>query len=199
MAGMELHTHLAAAAAECARIARTAADGLTADRLDAPTPCAGMNTRDLFNHWILYSAYGLEKRALREPLPAAWQTRDFVAEPGWADAYAVRLDRAVAAWAAPEAWDGDIEAGEGYTLSATEIAGMLLLELTLHGWDAAKATGQEAVYPDDTAKAVLHLVEQSAETYREYNGFAAPVPVPAESSPWHRALALSGRDPGWAA
>lgn len=192
---MELHPHLAAAAAESARIARTAAAGLTDDRLAAPTPCAGMNTRDLLNHWILYSAYGLEKRALREPLPAAWQTRDFVAEPGWADAYAAQLDRAVTAWADPKAWDGDIEAGEGHTLPAVEIAGMLLLELTLHGWDAAKATGQEAAYPDATAEAVLRLVEEYAEAYREYQGFAAPVAPPAGASPWHRALALSGRDP----
>lgn len=194
---MELHRHLAAAAAESARIARTAADHLTGDGLAAPTPCAGMNTRDLVNHWVLYSAYGLEKRALRQPLPAAWQTRDFVAEPGWADAYAAQLDRAVAAWADPEVWDGDIELGEGYAQPAAEIAGMLLLELALHGWDAAKATGQEAVFPDDTAKAVLHLVEEYAEPYREYDGFAAPVSLPADASPWDRALALSGRDPDW--
>ncbi|UGQ09653.1 TIGR03086 family metal-binding protein [Yinghuangia sp. ASG 101] len=194
---MELHPHLAAAAAESARIARTAAAGLTDDRLAAPTPCAGMNTRDLLNHWVLYSAYGLEKRALREPLPDAWATRDFVAEPGWADAYAARLDRAVAAWADPRVWDGVVELGGGHSQSAAEIAGMLLLELTLHGWDAARATGREAAYPDDTAEAVLRLVEEYAEPYREYQGFAAPVAPPVGASAWNRALALSGRDPEW--
>ncbi|WP_436786913.1 TIGR03086 family metal-binding protein [Yinghuangia sp. YIM S10712] len=194
---MNLHPHLAAAAAESARIARTAEDRLTGDRLAAPTPCAEMDTRTLLNHWVLYSAYGLEKRARREPLPEEWPSRDFVAEPGWADAYAVQLDRAVGAWADPAAWEGDIELGEGYAQPASEIAGMLLMELVLHGWDAAKATGQEPAFPQDTAEAVLSLVERYAGVYREYDGFAVPVPVPVGAPALERALALSGRDPGW--
>ncbi|HSA48885.1 MAG TPA: hypothetical protein VLH10_02075 [Yinghuangia sp.] len=71
------------------------------------------------------------------------------------------------------------------------------MELVLHGWDAAKATGQEPAFSQDTAEAVLSLVEQYAGVYREYDGFAVPVPVPVGAPALERALALSGRDPGW--
>lgn len=192
---MDLHPHLAAAASEAARIAR----GVPADRLDAPTPCADMDTRALLNHWILYTAYGLEKRARREPLPEAWLTRDFVAEPGWADAYAAQLDRAVAAWADPAAWEGDIDFGGGSTAPAADIAGMILKEMVVHGWDVATATGQELRCSPQTAEAVYEVVDRHAEAYRQYQGFADPVEVPPNAPTLDRALALSGRDPAWRA
>lgn len=190
---MELHQHLAAGAAEAARIAH----GVTPDRFDGPTPCAGMDTRALLNHWILYTAYGLEKRALREPIPAEWLERDFTAAPDWADQYAAQLERAVAAWAAPSAWEGEITLGEGWAMPASEIAGMIVKELVVHGWDVAKATGQDIVCSEETAEVVLGVIEEHAEVYREYKGFADPVEVPADAPTFHRALALSGRDPAW--
>lgn len=42
---------------------------------------------------------------------------------------------------------------------------------------------------------VLDVVETHAELYRQYDGFADPVPVPEDASVFERALALSGRDP----
>jgi hypothetical protein len=55
--------------------------------------------------------------------------------------------------------------------------------------------------PDDAyvAAAVLSAVEANAELFRQYQGFADPIPVPATASVLDRALALSGRDPGWTA
>ncbi|MDI2132059.1 TIGR03086 family metal-binding protein [Yinghuangia seranimata] len=190
---MDLHPQLVDAAAEAARIAK----GVTADRLAGPTPCGDFDTRTLVNHWVLYTAYGLEKRARREPLPQEWLTRDFTAEPDWADTYAGQLDRAVRAWAEPAAWEGDIELGEGSSMPARAIAGMIVKELVVHGWDVAKATGQEIRPTEETAKAVLAVVEEHGEIYRQYKGFADPVEVPADASTFDRALGLSGRDPRW--
>ncbi|NUU24957.1 MAG: TIGR03086 family protein [Streptomycetaceae bacterium] len=190
---MELHPHMTASAAEAARIAR----GVAADRLAGPTPCSEMDTRALLNHWILYTAYGLEKRARREPLPEEWLTRDFVAEPDWAEAYAAQLDRAVEAWSDPAAWEGEIDFGAGSSMPARDIAGMIIKELVVHGWDVAKATGQEISCGEETAKVVLAVVTEHGEIYRQYKGFADAVEVGADASTFERALALSGRDPGW--
>ena len=82
-------------------------------------------------------------------------------------------------------------------MPAEAIAGMNLAELVLHGWDVAAATGQEIEVSDGTARAVLALVEQYAEMFREYAGFAAALPVPDGLPPLERALRLSGRDPHW--
>ncbi|WP_443079061.1 hypothetical protein [Streptomyces sp. NBC_01498] len=42
------------------------------------------------------------------------------------------------------------------------------------------------------------MVEEYAGMYRTYEGFAEPVAVPAKAGVFDRALAASGRDPGWA-
>jgi hypothetical protein len=46
------------------------------------------------------------------------------------------------------------------------------------------------------ARNVLKTVEAQGELFRQYQGFAAIVPVPADATALDRALALSGRDPG---
>ncbi|MFD4600256.1 TIGR03086 family metal-binding protein [Streptomyces sp. NPDC058464] len=183
---------MAHAAAEAARIAR----GVRTEQLSGPTPCADFDTRTLVNHWVLYTSHGLERRARRESLPEELVTRDFTTDPGWAGAYADRLDRAVAAWSDPAVWEGEVDLG-GMTMPAASIAQMVIKEMALHGWDVAKATGQQVVVEDDLARLVLGVVEEHAETYRRYGGFATPVPVPATASFLDRALAASGRNPGW--
>ncbi|MBP0451265.1 TIGR03086 family protein [Kitasatospora sp. RG8] len=193
MNGHALHPLMAQAAAEAARIAR----GVRPEQLDGPTPCTGFDTRALVNHWVLYTSHGLEHRALRKDLPQDLVERDFTADPAWADAYAAQLERAVAAWADPAVWEGDVNLG-GSPMPAAAIARMLVLELVLHGWDVARATGQRTGAGDELAGAVLGIVEEFAALFRQYDGFAGPVAVPAEASPLDRALAASGRDPQWA-
>ncbi|MFD0276593.1 TIGR03086 family metal-binding protein [Kitasatospora sp. NPDC127111] len=194
MNGHALHPLLARAAAEAARIAR----GVRPGQLDGPTPCTDFDTRTLVNHWVLYTSHGLEHRALREELPRELTERDFTAEAAWAEAYAAQLDRAVAAWADPAVWVGDVDL-MGTPVPATGVARMLLKELVVHGWDVARATGQQVEVADDLAEAVLAVVEDYAELYRRYDGFAEPVTVPATAPAFDRALAASGRDPRWAA
>lgn len=192
MNGHALHPLMAHAAAEAARIAR----GVRTEQLSGPTPCTDFDTKTLVNHWVLYTSHGLERRARREPLPEELVTRDFTADPDWAGAYADQLDCAVAAWSDPAAWEGEVDLG-GMTLLAASVAQMVIKEMVLHGWDVAQATGQRVEVEDDLARLVLGVVEEHAETYRQYGGFATPVPVPAAASFLDRALAASGRSPRW--
>ncbi|MFI9101584.1 TIGR03086 family metal-binding protein [Streptomyces fildesensis] len=191
---MNIHPQLVRGAAEAARIART----ITPEHLGAPTPCPEFDARTLINHWVLYTSHGLEHRALRTTLPEELTEHDFTADPEWAEAYAAQLDGALAAWARPEAWEGGIDMG-GAEMPAADIAAMLLLELVLHGWDVAKTVGQEFRTDDETAAVVLAAVEQQAEMYRQYKGFAEPVALTGTATDLERALALSGRDPHWSA
>ncbi|RFU20739.1 TIGR03086 family metal-binding protein [Geodermatophilus marinus] len=186
------YDRLAEAAAEAARIARGAARA----PLDSPTPDAGWDLRALVNHWVLYSAHGLERRARREPLTEELTARDFAGEPDWAERYAAQLDRALAAWRDPAAWEGEIDLG-GMRVPAADVAGMLVKELVLHGWDVARATGQEITVPEATARLVLDLVVEHGALFREHGGFAGELPVPAGAGTLERALRLSGRDPAW--
>ena len=190
-----LHAHMSEAAAEAARIAR----GVTPGQLCGPTPCGTWDTRTLVNHWVLYTSHGLEHRALRKQLPEEWTERDFTAEPDWAGAYAAQLDRAVAAWADPAVWEGEVDLGFA-VMPAPEIASLVIKETAVHGWDVAAATGQEFRCSPGLGELILKVVDEHAEIYRQYEGFAEPVALadPAPASAFERALALSGRDPRWA-
>ncbi|MGA5818289.1 TIGR03086 family metal-binding protein [Kitasatospora sp. NPDC094028] len=190
-----LHPLLARAAAVAAEVAAAVPAG---QPLDAPTPCAEFDTRALINHWVLYTSHGLEHRARRVELPAELAARDFASDADWRAAYAAQLERAVAAWEAPAAWEGDIDLG-GSPTPAVELARMLVLELVLHAWDVALATGGRITVDDELAGLAREITEQNAELYRQYAGFAAAVTLPEDASAWEHALAASGRDPHWKA
>ncbi|MFI6156149.1 TIGR03086 family metal-binding protein [Kitasatospora sp. NPDC051170] len=188
-----LHPFLARAAAVAAEVAAA----VPADRpLDAPTPCTEFDTRTLINHWVLYTSHGLEHRARRTELPAELIARDFTADADWRTAYAAQLERAVAAWEAPAAWEGEVDLG-GSPFPALGIARMLLLELVLHAWDVARATGATVGVDGELAELVREITEENAEMYRQFQGFAEVVALPDDASAWDRALAASGRDPHW--
>ena len=184
---------LTSAAAQAARVARA----VTPEQLPDPTPATEWNVQTLANHLVLWSGYNFELRARGGMVSEELQQRDFAADPGWAEDYATRLDRALAAWADPEAWKRELKVGDS-SMPATAIAALNLLELVLHGWELAAATGQ-AFEPDDSvAETVLGLVEEYAGMYRSFpGGFAEAVPVAGDAPAFERALALSGRDPHW--
>jgi uncharacterized protein (TIGR03086 family) len=189
---MNLHAEMESAAAEAARVV----GGVRTDQLTAATPCDDWDLRTLLNHTILWTAYSAERRARDEPLPEEWMTRDFVGEPGYAAAYAAQLGRAMAAWSDPAAWERDLNV-MGSPTPAADVAALLLAETVLHGWDVAKASGQEFSCAEPVAAAVLRAVEANAELFRKYQGFADPVRIPEAAPVFERALAGSGRDPAW--
>ncbi|MEH0447132.1 TIGR03086 family metal-binding protein [Streptomyces sp. B21-102] len=186
----ETHRYLSECAAEASRVAR----GVPAERLNDPTHCPGWALRALVDHWVLYTSHGLEHRALRKPLPDDLTGRDFTADPHWATAYAEQLDRAVAAWAHPAVWEGELDLGTA-AMPAVEVASLIVKETAVHGWDVAVATGQEFRLSDDAARFVLDVVERHGDLYRRYDGFAQAVPVAQDAPVFERALAASGRDP----
>jgi uncharacterized protein (TIGR03086 family) len=190
---MNLHSEMAAAAAESARVV----GGVRSDQLSAVTPCNDWDLHTLLNHIILWTAYSAERRATGEQVPDELTDKDFVAEPGYAADYAAQLDKAVAAWSDPAAWERSLNV-MGSQTPAADVVALLIAEMALHGWDAAKASGQRYNARDDVAAAVLDAVEADAALFRKYQGFAAAVPVSASASAFDRALAESGRDPAWA-
>ncbi|MFZ3597638.1 TIGR03086 family metal-binding protein [Streptomyces sp. BH104] len=185
-----VYPYLTESAAEAARVAA----GVKPDRLDAASGCGDWDVRTLLNHWTVYTSHGMEHRALRTTMPEELTARDLTADEDWAATYAAGLDRAVAAWAEPAVWEGEVDLGFARQ-PAPEVAALLWAELVLHGWDVAHATGQEFRVSDGAAALLLQVVEANAELYRQYEGFAAPVDVADDASVYAKALALSGRDP----
>ena len=189
-----LSAEMAAAAGEAARVVSGVPTG--AHALDAPTPCQDWDLRTLLNHTILWTSYSAERRAHGESVAEDLMSKDFTAEPGFREDYAEQIGKAVSAWADPQAWAGDRNV-MGAATPAADVGAMLIMEMALHGWDVARATGQEYHADDALAEVLLHTVEAQAEMFRKYQGFADAVAVPDDATAFDRALSQSGRDPNW--
>jgi uncharacterized protein (TIGR03086 family) len=69
------------------------------------------------------------------------------------------------------------------------------VEITLHGWDVAKACGADRPVPDDLADELLHLAELFVSHHDRPDRFAAPVPMCSSARPADRLVAFLGRIP----
>ena len=187
-----LSAEMAAAAAEAARVV----GGVPEGSLQTPTPCGDWDLRTLLNHTILWTSYSAERRAHGESVAEDLMNKDFTADPGFREDYARQVQKAVDAWSTPQAWEGTRDM-MGSATPATDIGAMLIMEMVLHGWDIARATGQDYRCDPRVEQAVLETVQAQGDMFRQYQGFAAVVPVPDGATAFDRALAVSGRDPRW--
>jgi uncharacterized protein (TIGR03086 family) len=192
MENKNLSAEMAAASAEAARVV----NGVPEGTLNTATPCGDWDLRTLLNHTILWTSYSAERRAHGESVAEDLMNKDFTADPGFREDYAEQIDKAVAAWSAPEAWEGTRNV-MGDATPAADVGAMLLMETALHGWDVATATGQQFNIDDTTANALEDIVQAQAELFRKYQGFADAVEPPENATAFERALTLSGRDPNW--
>lgn len=192
---MTITYDLAPAAAQLARLA----DGVDDDQLGAATPCEDWPVAVLLGHLLGLTA-AFTAAANKDPSSAS------APEPGgdlpidWKAQLHERLDALIAAWRAPEAWEGETETG-GVTMPAEVMGVVALDELVLHGWDLARATGQPFHADPASVQASLGFAASMSEPGQEAGreGLYGPVvPVPGDASDLDRLLGLAGRDPQWA-
>lgn len=173
-------------------------DGVGDDSLDAPTPCPDYAVRHLLGH---LSGLALAFRdAARKDFGPTTDTDPGTALPDleqdWRTVLPRRLGDLAAAWRAPEAWEGTTRAG-GVTLPG-EVAGLVALnEVLIHGWDLARATGQEYAADETSLRASYALLAPTAGSPQDRGPFGPPVPVPDEAPLLDRVIGLSGRRPDW--
>ncbi|MEU9209660.1 TIGR03086 family metal-binding protein [Streptomyces sp. NPDC048415] len=175
------------------------ADGVTQEQLDGATPCPGYAVHNMLGHLAgLAIAF---RDAGRKDLGRTTDTSPNVAvpdiEPGWREALPKALDGLADAWRDPAAWTGMTRAG-GVDLPGAVAAAVAADELVIHGWDLARATGQE-YEPDAAALRASHeFLAAAAEDPSRGGGIFGPVvPVPGDAPLLDRAIGLSGRNPGW--
>ncbi|MGC4790198.1 TIGR03086 family metal-binding protein [Micromonospora sp. DT178] len=181
---------LAAAAPRTVAVIR----GISDDQLDLPTPCSEYAVRDLLNHF--YQAV-VSLRVL-----AAKQQPEWVEEPdhlteGWRDRFEGEIGKLIEAWSDPAALEGD---SPGMGMPQETVGSIALLELTVHGWDLAIATGQPFQPAPEALPPIYAFMEQQGPTARERGRFAEPVAAStSDASEIDRLLALTGRHPDWSA
>ncbi|MGI6874085.1 TIGR03086 family metal-binding protein [Amycolatopsis sp. 3B14] len=168
-------------------------------QLDNRTPCTEYDVRALLNH-LLYWGPWMAAALRREPAPAATGgERDVDLTQGdWLGELCTLVDGIVDTCGRPGALDGTTKFGDA-EMPAEMIAGMVLTEWVVHGWDLARATGRPLTVDPEVAAALHSSVEATAEQAREMKVFGPAVPCADEAPVLDRLLALTGRDPGWRA
>ncbi|MFE2558024.1 TIGR03086 family metal-binding protein [Streptomyces sp. NPDC059352] len=163
---------------------------ITDDSLDAPTPCAEYDVRALLNH-LFAVVVNFQALAAKEPADFS-ETPDRLAEDGWRERFVAETGKLVTAWSAPGAEEGTSGA---MGMPARTVGSMVLLDLTVHVWDLARATGR-GFEPDPAVVAGLaEEVERMAPMARKMNVFGDAVDLPEDATGFERLLATTGRDP----
>lgn len=164
--------------------------------LSLPTPC-GWDLRTLANHFA-GTCGALARVGQRQALDPdhPWGSDDEATGEGWATTLADRVTDLATSWSQPAAWQGSVAAG-GPEMPAQSLGEMALVEVVLHGWDLARATGRELQVSPALAREVLRSVTETSELGRRMGAYGPEVEIPVGASDLDRALGAAGRDPGW--
>ena len=191
---MELLTAFERAVASTAEIVKAT----PADKLDAPTPCTEWDVRALVNHVIgtLWLAEGLfSDQPPRYPMAPGGLPPTDLAGDDPAAAYAEASAAAIAAAAAGDALTRVHVTPMG-EMPGPGLAGFTTLDILVHGWDLAKATGQPADLDGRLAAHVLGFAAQALATPGSRAGRIGPaVPAAADAPVTSRLAAFLGRQP----
>ena len=164
--------------------------GIRADQWPGPTPCTELDVRTVLNHLVsgnlLFAAL-----VHGEPLP------DRNADHLGSDPLAAFQRAAVAlraAFAAPGVLESVYAAPFG-TAPGAALVRARIIELLVHGWDLARATGQSADFPDEVAGRALAAAKHQLTSRPEGPGapFAAEVPIAGDAPAVDRLAAFLGR------
>lgn len=167
---------------------------VTPPALARPTPCRSWDLRALLWHTndslaalhegIEDGHVGLAPAPVREH------------EPDPAAAFRTRASRLLGAWASARGPAGRIVAIADLPLTAAAIARTGALEIAVHGWDIAQATGLPRPVPAALATELMRTARQLVPgPAARHPLFGPPLTVPAEADPSDRLVAFLGRDP----
>ncbi len=180
---------LGPAADEMSRLVR----GVRDDQLTAPTPCTDWTVADLLAH-VHQFATVFTDNAHKAPTQPPTTLVD-----GWRRQIPAQLDALGHAWREESAWQGRVSAG-GIEMDAADNAVVGIEELTVHGWDLARATGGSLRATEDALDGVDRFFELfGSEITRGQGGFGPAVAASGDATRLDRAVAQAGRDPRWRA
>jgi uncharacterized protein (TIGR03086 family) len=131
---------------------------VSADQLDAPTPCASWTVADLIDHMVgaqHWSRCGVQGATVDDSGEGSAQG-DFNAT------FAQAAEAAAAAFAEDGALDRTVNPGFG-DMPAAALLGLAITDTFTHAWDLAKATGQDTDLDPALAAQLLAASRQAIQ------------------------------------
>lgn len=172
--------------------------GVAAGQLEAPTPCTQWTVRDLLNHvigtlWLADGLFGDTPPRYGTP-PGGLPSEDLVGTDP-ATAYGEAAAAALAAAGAGDALTRSHPSPFG-EMPGQLLAGFTTLDIAVHGWDLAAATGQAAELGDPLAQHLLAFAHQTLpDAASRGDRIGPPVPVGDDASGTARLVGYLGRRP----
>ena len=152
-------------------------------KLDAATPCEDWDVRALLNHMLDTQRYFTGAARGEQGSPPSPSPPDLLGDDPVAD-----FERGRAELLQAFGEDGVIDK-TGPSL------GIAFGDQLLHGWDLARATGQDATMPDGLAEAAYEMIHGRFTDDQRKGVFKAEVTVDPDASAQDKLLAYAGRDP----
>jgi uncharacterized protein (TIGR03086 family) len=171
---------------------RSTVAGVAPDQLTLPTPNEGWDVRFLLNHlvsgnlWAVELAEGGTIEGVGDRLDGDVLGDDHVA------AYDASAVTAAAAFEAPGALEAPCAVSYG-PVPGSVYAGHRFVDVLVHGWDLATATGQDTTIDPELAAACIDVVTPQADMLSASGMFGSPVDLPDGADAATRLLAMLGR------
>lgn len=159
-----------------------------ADQLGDPTPCSDWNVGELLGH-IVGGNHFFAASARGEAPPEGDPLGD---DP--AGAYRDSAAEVLEAFSAPGVYDTIVPTPNG-DLPGAVLYGIAASEQLIHGWDIAKATGQDTSLDPELAAAFDGMIRPNIENAVAGGFYGPEVAVSDDASAGDRLVALVGRQP----
>jgi uncharacterized protein (TIGR03086 family) len=151
--------------------------------LDVPTPCTEWSLRRLLDHMLETQRYFASAARGEDASPPGPNPPSLVGDYPVADLDRARTD-VVEAFSA-----------EGVVEKTGPLLGIAFADQLLHGWDVARATGQDATKPDGLAEAAYDHIHGRFTDEQRTGVFGPEVQLEGDLTAQERLLAYTGRDP----
>ncbi|MBV9204315.1 MAG: TIGR03086 family protein [Actinobacteria bacterium] len=168
-------------------------DGVPADGWHAATPCGDWDARALVNHLVSGNWWAAELAAGRTIEEVGSRLDGDLLGDDPAAAYARSAAAAAAVFRRPGALDAPCAVSYG-PVPGSVYAGHRFLDVLVHGWDLAVATGQDYTLDPKLIEPCRQVIEPQLEAFRSAGALGPEVAVPAGASAQTRFLALLGRN-----
>lgn len=161
---------------------------------DAPTPCAEWNVRELLNHVVTgnWWAARLGAGATIAEVGNELDGDQLGADP--LESYNHSATATATAFAVPGALDAPCAVSYG-PVPGSVYAGHRFLDVLIHGWDLAVATGQEPTLSADLVTGCWQILEPQLDMLRASGMFGADLAIPEDADSEARLLLTLGRRP----
>jgi len=154
------------------------------DRLDAPTPCDDWDVQTLLNHMVDSQQYFVRSARGEKASPPSSDPPEGLIGDDPAAAYERGREETI-----------DTFSEAGVIERTGPSLGIAFSDTLLHGWDVAKATGQDTTMPDGLAAAAYEMVHGAFTDEQRKGVFKPEIQVGDDASPQEKFLAYTGRDP----